>query len=346
MHNPVFKIDNLFQDFRSEAERSATSGDRRDGKVYRYTESLVRAINVALVTGRPLLLRGAPGNGKSSVAHNIARVLKRPYYEKVVESRLEATDLMWRFDTVRRLSDAHDGGLRALIEQSGSSDLRCGYYPYIQPEILWWVFDRDSAKRRGLPAERGLYFPEAIDPVHYAPGQDSNGAPDSEALSPPPVVLLDEIDKAEPDVPNNLLVALGSNEFTVHEIQRTIRSRHRDRAEPEDRPLLIITTNQERQLPPAFLRRCVIHLFEPMSRADLRALIVQVEGQDQDSLYDRVLDALERVATEREDGDKSSVSIAESLDAVRAARRLAGSNAELLEQIVTLASRKRGFEEL
>jgi MoxR-like ATPase len=64
-------------------------------------------------------------------------------------------------------------------------------------------------------------------------------------------VLLDEIDKADPDVPNNLLVPLGSLEFEVEELRRSVT------VKPEHTPLVILTTNEERELPPAFLRRCV-----------------------------------------------------------------------------------------
>jgi MoxR-like ATPase len=65
------------------------------------------------------------------------------------------------------------------------------------------------------------------------------------------VILIDEIDKADPDVPNNLLVALGSLQFKVDETGQTI---HADKARPH---LIFVTTNEERELPAAFLRRCI-----------------------------------------------------------------------------------------
>ena len=62
MSGKIFDPTDLFQDFRTAKEKRAQRfGDQRDGKVYGYTEDLVLAINVALVTGRPLLLRGQPG---------------------------------------------------------------------------------------------------------------------------------------------------------------------------------------------------------------------------------------------------------------------------------------------
>ena len=79
----------------------------------------------------------------------------------------------------------------------------------------------------------------------------------------PWVVLFDEIDKADPDVPNNLLVPLGTLEFEAPEIGITVH------ADPGRLPLLILTTNEERELPPAFLRRCVELVIDEPDRSQL-----------------------------------------------------------------------------
>jgi MoxR-like ATPase len=67
----------------------------------------------------------------------------------------------------------------------------------------------------------------------------------------PAVVLIDEIDKADLEFPNDLLRELDRMEFHVYETQQTIRARHR--------PLVVITSNNEKELPDAFLRRCFFH---------------------------------------------------------------------------------------
>jgi len=112
------------------------------------------------------------------------------------------------------------------------------FTPYIIPGVLWWAFDRASAKRRGASEEEARTFTPAEEPK-------------CEYQHERAVVLLDEIDKADPDVPNNLLVPIGSLEFQVEETKARIR------IEPSKAPLIFITTNEERELPPAFLRRCV-----------------------------------------------------------------------------------------
>ena len=67
----------------------------------------------------------------------------------------------------------------------------------------------------------------------------------------PAVVLIDEVDKADIEFPNDLLRELDRMEFYVYEIQRTVHARHR--------PLVVITSNNEKELPDAFLRRCFFH---------------------------------------------------------------------------------------
>src|SRR6184192_1241332 len=67
----------------------------------------------------------------------------------------------------------------------------------------------------------------------------------------PVVVLIDEIDKADIEFPNDLLLELDRMEFYIYETQQTIRARHR--------PLVVITSNNEKELPDAFLRRCFFH---------------------------------------------------------------------------------------
>lgn len=207
--------------------RRTRVGDHRDGSVYVYDDEIVLAVNVAIATGRPLLIRGASGSGKSSLAANVARKLGWRYYEIVISSRTQARDLQWTFDTVRRLSDAQAG------ERLKSTSA------YIQPGVLWWAFDSASAREHAQAALGAA--------TTYGAEMDRT----------PAVVLLDEIDKADPDVPNNLLVPIGSLEFTVAETNTLVRSLH-------DPPFLCITTNEERDLPPAFVRRCVsIRLADP-----------------------------------------------------------------------------------
>jgi MoxR-like ATPase len=227
--------------------------DARDGAVYLLDAGLRMAVDVALATGRPLLLRGEPGSGKSSLAAYVARNLGWRYYEHVVTSRTTALDLLWTFDSVRKLADAAGA-------PNGAGGLRD--HDYVEPGVLWWALDRRSAARRGLPPGTPLPGRTLVEP---------NGDVNASRSPSRAVVLIDEIDKADPDVPNGLLVPLGSSEFRVTEINTVIRSGVADGAAGSGL-LVVITTNEERELPPAFLRRCISHTLARPDRARLVAI--------------------------------------------------------------------------
>jgi MoxR-like ATPase len=80
-----------------------------------------------------------------------------------------------------------------------------------------------------------------------------------------PVLLIDEIDKADIEFPNDLLLELDRMEFYVYETRRTIQARHR--------PIVIITSNNEKELPDAFLRRCFFHYIRFPDRETMRRIV-------------------------------------------------------------------------
>ena len=101
------------------------------------------------------------------------------------------------------------------------------------------------------------------------------------------VLLIDEIDKADLEFPNDLLWELDRMEFHIPETGETITAKHR--------PIVIITSNAEKELPDAFLRRCIFHYIEFPGR-DLMAQIVRVHHPDLDeNLLDQVLTAFYKI---------------------------------------------------
>jgi MoxR-like ATPase len=253
----------------------------------RRSDEIILAVNVALATYRPLLVRGPSGSGKSSLARNVALHLGWRYYEDVISSATQARDLLWRFDSLRRFGDAQ-------VNQLKSNEV------YIEPGVLWWAFDAESARRRGATGQ--INDSPAVDPAQ-------GGGSDRRA-----VVLLDEIDKAEPDVPNNLLVPVGSHQFFVTDTGTQVT------VEPLHVPLLVITSNDERDLPSAFLRRCVAVVLEtPTRKEQLVAIAREHFGPDLEPLYDKVA---ERVLQMQKPGSASSPSTAEYLDTISACLRM------------------------
>jgi MoxR-like ATPase len=259
------------------AGHESLRGDRRDGRVYIYTDEIELAVNLALATSRPLLVRGPSGSGKSSLAQSVAYILGWRYYEDVSSSRTQAQDLLWRFDTVRRLSDALERGRD--VSETGR---------YIQPGVLWWAFDRESAAR----------LTGQSDPTPWVETADA----------PQAVVLIDEIDKADPDVPNNLLVPLGSFRFSVPELKTEVVA--------GKLPLVVITTNDERELPNAFLRRCVVTTLKRPERQRLIDIANEHFGADESGLYGSIADVLASVASVKDKRGQPTPSTAEYLDAI------------------------------
>ncbi|GHG61271.1 AAA family ATPase [Streptomyces griseocarneus] len=218
-----------------------TLPDRGDGAVYVMSQEIELVVKVARATGRPLLLRGRPGSGKSSLALYLAQANRWRYYEHVVTQRTHPQDPLWTYDSVRRLSDA-----QLLSTRPGNA--RLDDAAYVRPGALWWALAPESARRRGREAGHGP------DETCREPFQEIN----ADRRGRPAVVLIDEIDKADPDVPNSLLVPLGAHRFTVTETGAGIHAEEEQDEARLFRHLVVITTNEERELPQAFLRRCVV----------------------------------------------------------------------------------------
>ncbi|MBL8291573.1 MAG: AAA family ATPase [Bryobacterales bacterium] len=289
-----------------EASSASTFADRRDGSIYIYTDEIVLAVNVALATGRPLLVRGPSGCGKSTLARNVARWLGRRYYEQVISSRTQARDLLWEMDLLRRLQDAQAGSL-------APDNAR-----YVRPGILWWAFDRRSAAAQVRRA-----------------GASEDSAGSEASAEETAVVLLDEIDKADPDVPNNLLVPLGSLTFRVDETG--------DQISALVAPLVLITTNDERDLPPAFVRRCV----ELRLPAPTKDQLVTIGRAHMPEAGSKLLDGVAAVlASSDSAAGPNPPSTAEYLDTVRACLSMGvDPGSDLFDTLskVTLWKHGRGF---
>lgn len=240
------------------------------------------AVNLALATGRPLLVRGPSGTGKSSLARDIAARTGRTLIEVHMTSRTETQDLLWQFDAIRRLQDAQ-------IDRLGEDAA------YVRPGPFWTAFDPVSAA-----AQQDI----------FAGGGDE--CPEGEVASPREgaVLLIDEIDKADPDVPNNLLAVLGNLAFPVEPLGQVVTC--------QIAPLVVITTNEEREMPAAFLRRCIELVIAFADTAQLEAIArAHFPDYDPASIVRLAELAVETMAT-----DHSGVSTAEFLDLVQACASL------------------------
>lgn len=236
---------------------------------YIASEALRQAVNVALALGRPLLIRGEPGTGKTLLAHSVADALNKQLISWPVKSTTRAQDGLYTYDAVQRLHDSR-------FDDKDVSDI--GQYIKLGP--LGQAFEASARS----------------------------------------VLLIDEVDKADIEFPNDLLAEIDQMRFTVLETGREVIAK--------ERPVVLITSNAEKELPDAFLRRCVFHFIQ-FPTHELMADIVRVHFPD---IEERLLaQAMTRFYALRDiDTLRKKPSTSELIDWILALQR-AGVSVERLE---------------
>lgn len=186
---------------------------------FRPSPRLLTAINAALVTRTPLLLTGEAGTGKTQVAWFLKRYFDIALFSYQVHSNSQAKDLRYDFDAVAYLRDAYLAQHQlphATADDSKPHDDPRNHPRYLSKGALWQAYEHAE----------------------------------------PSILLLDEIDKAPRDFPNDLLQELDQNAFE-HPFKQGEMIQSQGAI-----PIIILTSNGERRLPDAFLRRCMVHHIE------------------------------------------------------------------------------------
>lgn len=214
----------------------------RDPRGYRASSELANAVNVALVLKMPLLVTGDPGTGKTQLAYRVAVELERTEVLRYnTKSSSQASDLFYSFDSVRQFGQCQLSAARKeeLPDARDFIEFSAMGHAILRTRSPEWVEDR-LGKRFGHAAATFS------------------------------VVVIDEIDKAPRDFPNDLLNQIEDREFFVPELRETFKADKN----PDLAPIVIITSNSEKQLPEPFLRRCVYHHIEfPRDKAEIEAIL-------------------------------------------------------------------------
>lgn len=214
----------------------------RDPRGYRASPELANAVNVALALKMPLLITGDPGTGKTQLAYRVALELGLTEVLRYnTKSSSQASDLFYSFNSVRQFGQSQLNAARKeeLPDARDFIEFAAMGHAILRTLSPDWVEDKLGKRFRHTAATFS-------------------------------VVVIDEIDKAPRDFPNDLLNQIEDQEFYVPELRQTFKAdTNRDMA-----PVVIITSNSEKQLPEPFLRRCVYHHLEfPRETAEIEAIL-------------------------------------------------------------------------
>ncbi|WP_019629532.1 AAA family ATPase [Actinomadura atramentaria] len=242
------------------------SGSEHRARTYLPSDDAVQQVNAALYLRRPLLVTGPPGTGKSTLAYAVAHELNLgPVLHWPITSRVTLRDGLYQYDPLTRL----------------------------------YAASREAEDDEGDGEDIGRYF--RLGPL-------------GTALLPypvPRVLLVDEIDKSDIDLPNDLLTIFEKGEYEIAELARradstaSVLSADGPRVAVDGRavrcrafPFVVMTSNGEREFPPAFLRRCVtLELRQPALPEELTAIVREHLGDLADESEDLVERFLNRSAS-------------------------------------------------
>jgi MoxR-like ATPase len=266
---------------------------------YVFTEDIAIAINVAYVTKRPLLVEGEPGCGKSRLAEALAAIKGWHFLNKTITSRTTLDDLTNEYDHLRRLHDAHAAG--------GSKHNVLENWQYNRPGVFWWAFNFDSAINRGKDQQK-----QEHDAARFKGIERSHNNSDQNM-----VLLIDEIDKAEPDLPNDLLDVIERQRIELTDGSHI-------EADQSSETFTIITSNRERKLPAAFLRRCVHLYIDKPNAISLKKIALSHFGDQIDDTDDIVDDLIKKVIFYRDNTSSENLhapGTSEFLDALKVCKQ-------------------------
>lgn len=228
------------------------------GRPYFPSEELVQAVNAALLLERPLLVMGEPGCGKTSLAGSVHHELNRlaskednanwSFREWHVKSTQNARDGLYNYDLVGRLRDSQLLANNAIRDEEKRTEmLNRTPKDYIKLNALGRAFQAKS----------------------------------------PTVLLIDEIDKADRDFPNDLLLELDEKRFRIEELSDDDQDVF---IEAQSKMLTLITSNSERELPEPFLRRCIFFYIEFPQPVLLKRILSSHLDDHSPAVVERVLE--------------------------------------------------------
>lgn len=235
-------------------------------KNYLPDEGLVDAVNVALLLNQPLLLTGEPGTGKTQLAYHLAYQLGLGEPLKFdTKSTSTARDLFYGYDALGRFHAAQSVQLGEKLGEKISNNRSVDYLIYNALGLAIVLTNPPNEIKAFLPS----------DMIPHSKPQRS-------------VVLIDELDKAPRDFPNDILSEIEQMYFRIPEIGNV-----KIEANMKMRPIVVMNSNSEKPLPDAFLRRCVYYNIPFPNKKRLTEIVEARLGEEVKHTSDFLSDALD-----------------------------------------------------
>jgi MoxR-like ATPase len=249
-------------------------------------DEVIEAVNAALYLRRPLMIAGRPGSGKTTLAYAIAHELNLgPVLLWPITARSVLKDGLYQYDAIARLQDAQLS--EQLFKIGQGSDV-----------------EKVTADFKKI----GQYIRLGPVGTAFIPSQY------------PRVLLIDEIDKSDINLPNELLNLFEEGEFEISELKRLSKAETsfqdvetddglsvkipRGKVRCREFPIIIMTSNGERDFPPAFYRRCLRVAMPDPSEAALREIVQAHLGSENVERFNHVIQAF---VTEQDSDEFSSL---------------------------------------
>jgi len=275
-------------------------GGNPDRSPYRPSPELKQMVKLAIALERPLLLMGDPGVGKTQLASAIAYEFTQKYQNYIQQAKELVKDKEWAKDWI----EENKWPLYPWYVKS-TSRAREGLYNY---DAVGRLRDTQLVKSEYLTQNIQQKIIDRLQDETQS-GYIKFGALGKAFQTPiPAIVLIDEIDKADIDFPNDLLLELDEKRFFIEETDKEVKK--------IVSPLIIITSNNEKDLPNAFLRRCLFHYLDAPTETQLEEIIKAHFGKYLPNITE-IITAYQDLLTKTAKAGSKKASTGELLDLIK-----------------------------